>query len=43
MDLPFPSLQSGTGSVSDDGSGVSGLTSTNAHANPCVPERIRVP
>jgi hypothetical protein len=43
MDLPFPSLQGGSGFVSDDGSGVSGLTSTNAHANPCIPQVIPVP
>ena len=44
MDLAYPSLSSGYGYVSKDGSDTSGSsTSTGAHANACIPQAIAIP
>jgi hypothetical protein len=43
MTLPYPSLVNGVGFVNLDNSGVGGGGSTNAHANPCIPQVIPIP
>jgi hypothetical protein len=43
MTLPYPSLANGVGFVNLDNSGVGGGGSHNAHANPCIPQRIPIP